>query len=102
MPFTIDESGETAFKAKTVPTLKIGSKVQSIGQYAFRNDQLIYSNILIGQPNDLSVLTFPPLNTNFRFNESGVTVDFYSEKYNASDATSLAVYFEGVGALNIT
>lgn len=93
---------QQAFKEKTIPTLRIGSKVTNIGQYAFRNDNLKYSNILIGQPNDLSLLVFPDLNTNPRFNETGVTVDFYSEKYSASDATRLAVYFEGVGALNIT
>jgi hypothetical protein len=92
---------QQAFEPYTIDCLKIGPKVKSIGQYAFRNDRLTYDNILIGTPAEMSQLQFSLNNPIPRFNKSA-TVDFYSEYYDASHQTQLSPFFQNAIAVNIT
>ena len=90
-----------AFKPKNVVDLKIGSSVTSIGGSGFRNMNLTYSNLLIGDSNNLSNLSFPVgYDTTARFNYAADVV-FHSNLYDAGDVDKLSPFFSGCNSLTV-
>jgi hypothetical protein len=90
-----------AFKTKNVVDLKIGSSVTSIGGSGFRNMNLTYSNLLIGDSSNLSNLSFPiGYDNTARFNYAADVV-FHSSLYDSGDADRLSPFFSGCNSLTV-
>jgi hypothetical protein len=90
-----------AFTTKNISDFIIGSSVTSIGESAFRNMGLTYSNLLIGSADNLSQLGFPVgFNNKPRFNGAADVV-FHSDVYDATDIEDLSVYFQNSKSLTI-
>ena len=90
-----------AFTTKNISDFIIGSSVTSIGESAFRNMGLTYSNLLIGSADNLSQLGFPVgFNNKPRFN-GAADVIFHSDVYDATDIEDLSVYFQNSKSLTI-
>lgn len=92
---------QQAFTNYAVNNFMIGSKVERIGQYAFRNDRLTYSNIIIGTPTELSQLQFQTASPVACFNETGANVTFHSEYYDAADQPAISPFFQSASAVTI-